>query len=196
MSKRALVKLLHQVQIKVYKRGQLLFKEGDSPDFLYIVKEGQLQVSRNVYQSKSSSQYEHDLLTKNTRITRRYNTNFSRALGTKFDFEVPLAIQSVSSMVGDIEIVKQEPRRVSVRCDSQTATIWRVRREDMEKVRQVSEENWKDFCKVSEQLATSQLQAYVTKVKSNLTYRRAGSSKENGSTSQFCHQIMKEMLWD
>ena len=49
-------KLLSVAKVKKVLRGQALFKEGDEPTCVYIVKEGELEVRKNIYEPKTENE--------------------------------------------------------------------------------------------------------------------------------------------
>ena len=61
LSKRILNRIYYSIKLKKFKRKQILIKEGDVPQFIFIVKEGELEVRKNVYEMRNANE-EYDLL--------------------------------------------------------------------------------------------------------------------------------------
>lgn len=71
-----LTRIFHSLRIHKYKRGQALFREGEEVEYLYIVKEGELEIKKHVYEPKINNK-EYDLL-HNPTLTKKFNTNFAK----------------------------------------------------------------------------------------------------------------------
>ena len=69
------MRLWNHIKVRHYKRNQVMMTEGDQVSNISIIANGLFQISKNVYKEKLQN-YEHDLLTKNTKTTQRYTTNF------------------------------------------------------------------------------------------------------------------------
>lgn len=87
-------------------RNQYLFKEGEKADFVYIIEKGQFQVTKNIYTSKQKN-LDVELLTKSTKTTKRYSSNFKGQIGFKKDLELKLLMVSADRMIGDFEGLKK-----------------------------------------------------------------------------------------
>jgi hypothetical protein len=57
-------------------RGQFLFKEGDHNNDIYIIRSGQYMISKNLYISKRSENFEKEMLVNDTSVVNRYQNNF------------------------------------------------------------------------------------------------------------------------
>lgn len=62
MGKRMLTRVRSYLTVKHLSRNQFMFKEGEIADTIYIIKEGSLQVTKNIYDHKIKN-LEHKLLT-------------------------------------------------------------------------------------------------------------------------------------
>ena len=54
-----------------------MFKEGDDNKYVYIVRSGQFQVTKNLYNDKMPNNLKKNLLIKSTTTTKRFQSNFS-----------------------------------------------------------------------------------------------------------------------
>jgi len=70
-------------------------------------------------------------------------------MGFKRDFELKLMIVANAKMLGDFECAADLNYQTSCRCDSFNSTVWRIRKDDFEKIRQISEDAWKELLALS-----------------------------------------------
>lgn len=61
LSKRILSRINNQLKTHKYKRGMTIYKEGDEAEYVYIIKEGEVEVKKYVYESKMQ-RVEYELL--------------------------------------------------------------------------------------------------------------------------------------
>jgi hypothetical protein len=78
------------MKLKKFKRKAILCKEGDQPQYVYIVKEGELEVKKNVYEMRNCNE-DYDLLNRPS-TTKKFNNNFARVQGTKVTNVVSVSI--------------------------------------------------------------------------------------------------------
>jgi hypothetical protein len=69
-------KIAHLKKDVHMQRGQFLFKEGDEHNDIYIIRNGQYIISKNLYISKQPANFEKDMLSNDTCIVKRYQSNF------------------------------------------------------------------------------------------------------------------------
>ena len=125
-----------------------MFKEGDDPKNVYIIKQGEFQITKSVLMAKTTN-HEHDLLTKSTQTTIRYNSNFGRQIGLKKDFESAMRLVGSCTMVGDYECIYNIPHLCTISCYSPEATVYLIKKEEFLKLEATSEDAWKEICKSS-----------------------------------------------
>lgn len=59
-----------------------MYKEGEECACIFIVKEGEIEIKKNVYESKVSDKRDYDLL-HNPAITKKFQSNFQKVKGLK-----------------------------------------------------------------------------------------------------------------
>ena len=73
-----------------YRRGQTVFKEGDEVHYVYIVKEGEFEVKKHVYEPKTANR-EYDLL-HNPTTSKKFTQNFAKVQGFKVQSQVTVSV--------------------------------------------------------------------------------------------------------
>ena len=61
-------------------------------EYLYVVREGELEVKKNVYESKTQRE-EYDLLI-NPNMTKKFNSNFTPVKGLKVTRQINVILRS------------------------------------------------------------------------------------------------------
>ncbi len=61
LSKRILSRINNQLKTHKYRRGMTIYKEGDDVEYVYIIKEGEVEVKKYVYEPKMA-RVEYELL--------------------------------------------------------------------------------------------------------------------------------------
>ena len=96
-------------------------KEGVKADFVYVIRHGEFQITKMVYKEGQT---------------------VNNVTGVKRDFELSLLLAGSGKLIGDFEVINNVPCQMSVRCDSLVGDVWRVKKEEFEKIKTISEDNW------------------------------------------------------
>jgi CRP-like cAMP-binding protein len=119
LSKRALNKLSKFFYLKHYKRGTLVYNEGQEADNVYVVVSGEFQVLPTQFSRKAKLlQSEYSLPT--TKIDRLYGEMKDRVRGRRHA-ELSLMIKGSMEMFGDEDVIDRSLRRCTCLC---TKSAW------------------------------------------------------------------------
>ena len=128
------------------KRNQVLFKEGDVSKFVYIIKDGQYSINKQVFQPKHNEiKYERGLLKNNTTTTRRFNNNFQKQMGLRREFEINIMLAEKGKMVGDSEVINNKPYQTTVMCHSINASVLCIKKDEYLKLQSISDESFQEL---------------------------------------------------
>lgn len=72
---------------------------------MYIVKNGQFRIDRNIYTEKLKTDFDRSLLVKCTTTTKRFSKNFSGNQGLKKDFTCKLVNIEQGCSFGSSEVI-------------------------------------------------------------------------------------------
>ena len=111
--KRVLSRLYHAITTQTYKRGQLIFREGEDPESVYIIKEGECELSKLIFEQR----HIHDdkmYLTKSPSVTKKFTSNFVRMQGLKPVGTVKLAVMGPGKLLGEDEVIREVPHTASM----------------------------------------------------------------------------------
>lgn len=109
------------------KRGQFLFKEGESSDQVFIIIEGTFEQSKAFMVSKLQN-HDHDLLLKNTVTVKRF-PNFKSNNQVLKQSEVRIMQFGSHRMVGELDSFKKQKYETSIRCICDEAKVWKFKRD-------------------------------------------------------------------
>eukprot|EP00347_Sterkiella_histriomuscorum_P020456 403337736 len=192
LSKRMLTKIFHGLKQHKFKRGQFLFREGEDAEHFYIIKEGELELKKHVYEQKNLNK-DYELLQKPS-LTKKFNTNFQRVQGFKVTSEISLFMMGSGKMVGDDEIMRGCSKYLtSGICNSQEIRVFSMKKEEFLKLRAQSEEAWQIMCDQSFALSKKLQALYIQKIQNSKEVTNA--LKDTSDIKQMCDSLMKEMLW-
>jgi CRP-like cAMP-binding protein len=171
MNKKTLQKFAKGHKELRIKRNQTLIKEGDPPEFLYVLKEGLFKVSKHMYKDrKSEENFEFQLLNQNPTVAQRYRSNFGARFDLKKEMNLPLMIIGQEKrvdngqrknndadigqgkMVGDFEAVNGLKNVFTIICDSQEGVVYRIKREDALRFLQTQDEAMNQFKAASKEV--------------------------------------------
>lgn len=96
-------------------------------------------------------------------------------------------------MVGEDELIRGCTHLTTVTVISQTAKLYRLKKDDFLKIRQSSEEAWNSILEHSRALSAQSQSLYLEKIK-NIS-EVTDSLKKTEDLNIYCSGLMKEMLW-
>lgn len=134
------------------QRNQFLFREGESAENIYIIKQGQFVITKSIKEKKVQN-VEHDLLLKRITTTQRYNTMFKKRQALKKAFEVRIRQYDGNVMFGDCDCILGLPYQTSVTCIDQEASVFVISKKDFFKIKVDSEDQWREIVRNSEKNA-------------------------------------------
>lgn len=111
--KRVLSRLYYAITTQTYKRGQVIFREGEDPEAVYIIKEGECELSKLIFEQR----HIHDdkmYLTKSPSVTKKFTSNFVRMQGLKPVGTVKLAVMGPGKLLGEDEVIREVPYTASM----------------------------------------------------------------------------------
>lgn len=100
------------------KRGQVIAKEGDFANKMWVIKNGSFRLDRNIYIQKKKNDLERQMLVQDTTTTKRFTQNFVGNLGVKRDFNIKLANIETGRSFGCSELIKGSLYGASMTCES------------------------------------------------------------------------------
>ena len=114
-SKSALTKIAYYIEAIKYKKNQIIYKEGDSADGLYFIKDGEVVIEKRI-QNKPSEFFP---------IFSSSPKNFSQKLFNKIKPEsnMKIIIKSRFEAFGGFELLNQQTRFYSSICTSSTCEV-------------------------------------------------------------------------
>jgi hypothetical protein len=90
VNKRVLSKIFSTLRIVKMKRGHVVYKENETPLAAYIIKEGECEITKHVFDFKLKNAdggggpgNEKVGLLRNPSLTKKFNANFARVQGLK-----------------------------------------------------------------------------------------------------------------
>jgi CRP-like cAMP-binding protein len=121
-SKRSLIKLSYYFRSVRFKRNQVVFHETDPAESVFIVKKGEVEISKQINVKRPS--------------LRKFG-NDGRVLPVlkKGDFHMnaKVSIEGIGEIIGDDDIMKDLPRSFTCTCYSTTAELLEISKNDFKK---------------------------------------------------------------
>jgi len=115
----------------------------ECPNHVYIVKQGQFQVQKNIYGPKiSQTDFENDLLKKTTTTTMRFNNNFKKVMGVKKGEVMRLLHAGVGRMLCDYDVIMDNVNQTSIICHSVVGQMFVLKKDDFKKLQTISDESF------------------------------------------------------
>jgi CRP-like cAMP-binding protein len=108
VGKRILSKVFNSFKPIVLKRGQLIFKENDVAKAAYLIKEGECEVTKVIYDNKYTKDSESgaEILSQNSSQTQKFKLNFAKAQGLRPQGVVKLSVAGQGKMLGEDELTR------------------------------------------------------------------------------------------
>lgn len=108
-----LVKLSYYFSQKTFKRKQMIYKEGDSAENVYIIRKGEIELCRDI-----------EVTRKNLIKIDAHGRPMPRIKSRKKKIYANLAIRAEGEIVGDEEVLLDIPRLTSCICYSEFAVVY------------------------------------------------------------------------
>ena len=124
-----LMSLMLDIKLKTFKKNDLIYQEGDTIKYLYLIVDGQVQLSEQLqFESKVPLGRTTKIQRLNQQILRDSNENPSETPRTeKYTKETPLLILTKNSFFGEFEMIQKSSTRkqkaVVVSADAQLYEI-------------------------------------------------------------------------
>ncbi|KAL4497968.1 hypothetical protein ABPG72_014825 [Tetrahymena utriculariae] len=132
--KSKLLSITHDMKKNEYSKGQIIYKEGDSPDFFYFIINGEFEISKqeNIHKSNNPRYFSNSY--KNVQLINKDNEeisslNWSQKLKQqKTDIKrIPIVILQANQYFGQYEIFQnQQTRQTKAACTSLKGTLYQV----------------------------------------------------------------------
>jgi CRP-like cAMP-binding protein len=116
-TRRNISTLIYHFEATKVQRGDILFKEGDEPEFVYIVKKGEIRINKE-FQAPEIFNFEVPKTFDRTKQPKK---------------KVDLVILGEGEMFGDEEVVNNTRREGTAYCNSLHAEIFKITKADFEK---------------------------------------------------------------
>ena len=121
-SKRSLIKLSYYFRTVKFKRNQVIFLEGDPAESVYIVKKGEVEISKQINVKRP--------------FTRKFG-NDGRVLPelkkSDFHMKAKISIEGVGEIIGDDDVAKDFNRSFTCICYSTNAELLEISKADFKK---------------------------------------------------------------
>ncbi|CAG9320925.1 unnamed protein product [Blepharisma stoltei] len=118
-NKRSLARLTYYFKPKQYKRKNIVYKQGDHADYVYIVKWGEFELFKKIGLPVSEK------ITYNKQGLQR-----KEMINSPHKFEAKIAILATGEIFGDEEILNDTVRQCSCTCHSSIAEVLAISRSD------------------------------------------------------------------
>jgi CRP-like cAMP-binding protein len=131
VGKRILSKVFNSFKPLVLKRGQFIFKENDVAKAAYLIKEGECEVTKVIYDNKYTKDSESGAvnMAEQNSQTKKFKINFSKAQGVRPSGVVRLCYAGQGKMVGEDELIRGCNHLTSVMVTSQEAKLYKLKKD-------------------------------------------------------------------
>ncbi|KAL4455454.1 hypothetical protein ABPG74_012606 [Tetrahymena malaccensis] len=113
-----LLSLLHFMKIQVFNKKHVLYKEGDKPDHIYFIKQGEVEISKQYDLDKEIEEKDTSLELQQWRTQRKaqiYKLNKVQQIKDKFEalFQIQVVILGSNNFFGEEDIFLNNTKRQS-----------------------------------------------------------------------------------
>ncbi|CDW84448.1 UNKNOWN [Stylonychia lemnae] len=191
-SKKSFERILDRIHKKFVQKEINFLKNVEQ--FAGLIKDGELEVKKHVYEPKSSNK-EYELL-HNPTLTKKFNNNFMKVQGFKISNEISVAIYQIlifmqlfvlgsGKMIGDDESIRGSKYLTTVICNTQDSKVFQMKKD--------SDEAWQSILSESAEISKKMQNIYLQKIQRSKEVTNA--LKDNSEIKLMCDSLMKEMLW-
>ena len=141
LGKRTLTKLFTSAQLISVNRGHEFYRENDQVTACYIVKQGECEMIKSIYDNKYTKDEERQVLTSQSTQCQKFNSNFNKAQGVRPCGRVrvrtpvhsihllQIALLGPGKMFGEDEMIRGCRHLSTVTVNSLEAQVLRIRKE-------------------------------------------------------------------
>lgn len=179
-SKSALTKLNYSFEQRSFIRHQEIYKEGDTSDWVYLVKSGEFEITKKIKVQLKPTAKQSSAECKKFLKHKRGKKSFSSQPKIQIKPQTAggnvgqrpairtfrVAIAGVGQLLGDEDVIKQveDPERVyncTVKCISKSAEVFRMKYDEFLRKFKPNKESWKIIMATAKQKERQMHQRYL-----------------------------------